>query len=168
MVSNRKAISTVCFRILFSKAVLRNRPFQQTNLVFIRVVNIVQTNLWLTEGINCALSTSGRYVKFSLHGAGQSILKNVYPVVGRRVRGTEAYFICAKAAVYGMTDTNGIPSLFTSISLRYCPEFLCYANPIRFGSNLNSNCFVINAVSEDELSEQLNQSRWVAAMMFQC
>ena len=85
----------------------------------------------MNSSINYALRDGQKHVGSV---TADKLLEEVYPQVGIRLRGSQAYYDQLKSDLRNMMNCSGDPQFFISINLRYCPELLCHCRPDLYGS----------------------------------
>jgi ATP-dependent DNA helicase PIF1 len=89
------------------------------------------------------------------------LLKNVYPVVGKNLRGTNAYWSKARQKLHAMYQTLGAPTFFLTCNLSHCPDFLRHIDPDRFATDE-----AVDSISREELIQLASEHCGAYAKMF--
>ena len=140
------------------------KRFQKDVSYVFRALNCVQ-KYYMNSSINYALRDGQKHVGSV---TADKLLEEVYPQVGIRLRGSQAYYDQLKSDLRNMMNCSGDPQFFISINLRYCPELLCHCRPDLYGSMDDPKWDAIENISEDDFIRILNDNCGIAAKMFQC
>ncbi|CAF4208430.1 unnamed protein product, partial [Adineta steineri] len=90
---------------------------------------------------------------------------NIYPSIGRAVRGTAAFWSVPRKSLRAMYATLAKPNIFLSINLQDDVEFLTHVDPIRFGHVDNPNYDAIDNISDDDYLQLVNENSGLVARM---
>ncbi|CAF1414959.1 unnamed protein product [Adineta steineri] len=90
---------------------------------------------------------------------------NIYPSIGRAVRGTAAFWSVPRKSLRAMYATLAKPNIFLSINLQDDVEFLTHVDPTRFGHVDNPNYDAIDNISDDDYLQLVNENSGLVARM---
>ncbi|CAF4849785.1 unnamed protein product [Rotaria socialis] len=90
---------------------------------------------------------------------------NIYPSIGKAVRGTSAYWSTPKKILRAMYATLSKPNIFLSINLQDDIEFLTHIDESRFGNVNNPNYHEIDNLSDDDYLQLVNENSALIARM---
>ncbi|CAF1196955.1 unnamed protein product [Adineta ricciae] len=90
---------------------------------------------------------------------------NIYPSIGRAIRGTAAFWSTPRKMLRAMYATLSKPNIFLSINLQDDVEFLTHIDPVRFGHVENPKYDAIDSLSNDDYLQLVNENSALVARM---
>ncbi|CAF2917755.1 unnamed protein product [Rotaria sp. Silwood2] len=83
---------------------------------------------------------------------------NIYPSIGKAVRGTAAFWSVPRKILRSMYATLSKPNIFLSINLQDDVEFLTHIDTTRFGNVNNPNYDAIDTLPDDDYLQLVNEN----------
>ncbi|CAF2041804.1 unnamed protein product [Rotaria magnacalcarata] len=90
---------------------------------------------------------------------------NIYPSIGKAVRGTAAFWCTPRKILRAMYATLSKPNIFLSVNLQDDVEFLTHIDRNRFGDVDNPNYDAIDSLSDDDYLQLVNENSGLVARM---
>ncbi|CAF1402322.1 unnamed protein product [Adineta ricciae] len=90
---------------------------------------------------------------------------NIYPSIGRAIRGTAAFWSTPRKMLRAMYATLSKPNIFLNINLQGDVEFLTHIDRVRFGHVENPKYDAIDSLSNDDYLQLVNENSAFVARM---